>query len=432
MRLRKLGFRVLGPLFLSLAMSQPSAAQPRPSSPAEASLSKRALSLSQVSERFRAENLQLVAAKYEVSSTRADVIAAGLLPNPSLSLGGNFRVRGVSQGADRELSIGLSQALPISGRLGLRKDAAELTVSATEKEFAAVAWALFGDVRQAYLALQVAQQRRGVLEAGLADLDRVQRVLAERTAAGANPVYDRVRLDVERGSMRARIAQVSVAVLDARADLAASIGGAAQPGELEASDTLTEPSPEAQALPSFLKLAAQHRHEIAASELSSKAAEARARAIKRSFVPDPEIGVGYSHWFDVPGQPGSGGAILVSASIPLPVFDHGQGTVERQLEQTKLARVRERDTKNSIDREVMLALDRQRLSASSYLRYRAESEKDAESVRKIAEISYREGRGTILELLDAYSSYLRVQEEALDLRATALASDISLRQAVGE
>ena len=444
MRSRWLHFTVLGPLALSFGLSSVGHAQTasRAAQAGQAAQSaalapssngnRVALSLARANERFRSENFKLMAARYEISSARADVIAAGLLPNPNLSLGAGLKVRGTSQGADRELSIGLSQALPLSGRLGLRQDAAQLTASATEREFAAVTWSLFGDLRQAYLGLQVAQQRRSVLEAGLTDLDRVQRVLQERTAAGANPAYDRVRLEVERGSLRARLAQVGVAVLEARAELAASIGGAAEPSELQASDALSEPALEGQDLSSLLRLAQQHRHEIAASQLSAQAAEARARAIKRSFAPDPEIGVGYSHWFDVPGAPGSGGALLLSASIPLPVFDHGQGTVERQLEQGKLSRVLERDALHGIEREVMLALERQRLSASSYLRYRAESEKDAESVRKIAEISYREGRGTILELLDAYASYLRVQEQALDLRAAALAAEISLRQAVGQ
>ena len=34
--------------------------------------------------------------------------------------------------------------------------------------------------------------------------------------------------------------------------------------------------------------------------------------------------------------------------------------------------------------------------------------------------AYRQWRATVLELLDAYSSYLRVQEQALELRAAAL------------
>ena len=55
----------------------------------------------------------------------------------------------------------------------------------------------------------------------------------------------------------------------------------------------------------------------------------------------------------------------------------------------------------------------------------------AESVRRIAELTYREGRGTILELLDAYSSYLRVEEKALELRFVALSAALDLEQAMG-
>ena len=52
-------------------------------------------------------------------------------------------------------------------------------------------------------------------------------------------------------------------------------------------------------------------------------------------------------------------------------------------------------------------------------------------MRRTAEITYREGRGTILELLDAYSSYLRVEEQALQLRGSALFAALELEQAIG-
>jgi outer membrane protein, heavy metal efflux system len=391
------------------------------------------LSLGQAAARFQRENLKVAAAKYEISAARADIIAAGLLSNPNLSLGANLRVHGEPQGADREYSIRLAQSLPLWGRLGANREAAELNASATEREFAAFAWEQLGALRRAYLGLQLAQAHRAVLAAGLADLERVQRVLDARAAAGANPNYDRVRLEVERGNLRARVALDDVRVSEASAELASAIGDTPTPEELLASDALGEPRHDDAQAQALLRRALEHRPEIAASQLQTSAAEARVRATRRRFVPEPELGVGYSRWSGIPGYPSNtvGGALLVSVSLPIPVFDRGQGSIERQVEQTQAARVRERDTRNGIEREVELARRAVALSTAAYMAYRAEASPQAESVRRIAEVIYREGRATILELLDAYSSYLRVEEQALELRGAALNAALALEQAVG-
>jgi len=417
----------------AILLSQPAQAQStsRPSRPGASPVEQ--LSLGRAVERFGRENLRLVAARYAINAARADIIAAGLLPNPRLSLATSFHIHGEPDSADQQYSVMLSQSLPIWGRLGASKDAASLTASATERSFAAEGWQLLGELRRAYLALQLAAGQHLVLQHGLGDLESVQRVLDARTAAGANPEYDRVRLEVERGSLRARIARAEVAVSEAQADLADAIGGTPQTAELVAVDALAEPLDENRDASALVRWALAHRQEIAAMRLESGAAEARVRAARRRFVPEPELGIGYARWSGIPGAAAgnSGGALLASAAIPLPIFDRGQGTIERQLEQSRAARVHERDLQNAVEREVERAAHTLRLTTAAYRAFREEASHNAEAVRRIAEVTYREGRGTILELLDAYSSYLRVEEQALELRGAALFAALQLEQATG-
>jgi cobalt-zinc-cadmium efflux system outer membrane protein len=415
-----------------LLLSQPAHAQTAAPVTASALPGVR-ISLAQALERFRSVNLRLVAAKYEVSAARADVIAAGLLPNPRISLGAAFKVHGESEGAARSYQVQLAQSLPIWGRLGASREAATLTANAVERELMAEAWSLLADVRRAYLAVQLAEGRHAVLSAGLADLEQVQRVLDARAAAGANPVYDRVRLEVERGSSRARLAQSLVEVAQARADLAATIGGVPSSEELRAADPRAEPAGDGREVMALVRRALEHRHEVAASRLQSVAAEARVRATRKRYLPEPELGIGYQRWTDIAGLPSSsvGGALLASASLAVPLFDRGQGTVERELKQSSAARVRERETKLTIAREVELALRKLQLTTNAYVAYREQTGQQAAQVRKIAEVTYREGRGTILELLDAYNSSLRVGEQALELRGAALAAGVELAFALG-
>ena len=416
----------------ALLLSQPTQAQSATQAPTCAPAPV-AVSLGQSVARFGQQNLRLVAARYEINSARADIIAAGLLPNPRLSLTAGFNIHGEPDSADQQYSIMLSQSLPIWGRLGASKDAARLTASATERSFAAEGWQLLGDLRRAYLSLQLAAAHHVVLKAGLTDLERVQHVLEARTAAGANPVYDRVRLEVERGSLRARIAQAEVEAAQASADLSAAIGGTPAPGELTAADPLAEPRGENRNAEALVHWALEHRQEVAAMRLETGAAEARLRAARRRFIPEPELGIGYARWNGIPGANAgnSGGALLAAASIPLPLFDRGQGTIDRQLEQSRAAQVHERALKHSVEREVERAARTLQLTTTAYAAFRDEASSNASTVRRTAEITYREGRGTILELLDAYSSYLRVEEQALQLRGSALFAALELEQAIG-
>lgn len=443
MRAMRFAFPLLGVLVAvlqsQLAHAQaPDAPSPAPTpmpapTPAADDPASVGLTLGQAFERFRRQNLKLAAAKFEIASARADVIAAGLLPNPRLGLDAGFRIHGDSQGADRQYQVMLAQTLPIWGRLGASKAAAELAVSASERAFAAAAWDLLGDVRRAYVALQLAEERAQVLAAGLRDLDRVQQVLDARAAAGANPAYDRVRLEVERGSLRARLSGAEADLSRARAELAAAIGGPPSSEPLTASEPLPEPRRDTRELALLVRRALEQRQDVAASRFQADAAEARVRAVQKRYLPEPELGVGYARWANVAGlPPGSGGgAMLASASIPLPLFDRGQGTVDREREQSRAARVRERDLRHGVEREVLLAESQLQQASAAYLSFQHDAAQNATSVRHIAEVTYREGRGSILELLDAYASYLRIQEQALELRGAALTAAVELEQALG-
>jgi cobalt-zinc-cadmium efflux system outer membrane protein len=230
----------------------------------------------------------------------------------------------------------------------------------------------------------------------------------------------------------ARIAQAGTDVSAAGAELSRAIGGPQADAYL-AADALPEPSALPADAAALIRRALERRPEIAATRLQVDAADARVTAAKRRYLPEPELGVGYSRWAAIAGLPAStnGGALMVQASFPLPLFDRGQGTVDRQVELGRVARARRTEAQKGVAREVKFAFDRLSLAVSAYDRYRQNALGQAESVRKIAEVTYREGRGTILELLDAYGSYLRVSEQALELRGAALSAEIELERALG-
>src|SRR5262245_51199904 len=105
------------------------------------------LSLPRAVELLKQQNLKLVANRHELSAARADAIAAGLIPNPNLALGAQFLTHGAVTGGEEEVTAMLSQALPLTGYVGLRRDAADAAATAAEWEFAAETWRLLGELK---------------------------------------------------------------------------------------------------------------------------------------------------------------------------------------------------------------------------------------------------------------------------------------------
>lgn len=382
---------------------------------------------------FRRGNLELIASKYDLEASRADVIAAGVLPNPIVGLNGAFLLHGLPQGGEQSYTITVDQVLPVAGQVGLRRKTANELASAAEKEFAASAWSLASDVRESFLDVQVAQARYNLLNAGLDDLGRVEGILTQRAAAGANPEYDRLRVSVERNNLMGRVAAASGDLGAARTALAQAIGPRINPSTLAVEPEIPESPDPPRDLERVVRLALSQRPEIAAATLRTSAANLRVSQVRREYVPSPDLQVGYNMWRSPPGSPGveKGGALIVGVGIPIPLFDRGQGRIGRAAAEEQAQRVRATAVELGIRRETMRAAQTMASRVESWRRYRDTTAGQVERMRGIAEVAYREGHSGIIELLDAYRAYLESRERALDLKAEAWRTSLVLERAIG-
>lgn len=391
------------------------------------------LSPSRALDLFRQGNLALVAARHDLEAARADIIAAGVLPNPTLSLNGTFLTHGWPQGGRQSYVIAYDQVLPVAGQVGLRKDVARGHASAAERDFVATAWSLGCDVRENYLDLQVAQSRWRVSKAGIADLRRVEGIIAQRAAAGANPDYDRLRVVVELNNLSGRLAEATSELSTARAELAQSIGRNVDARHLVVEDEIPESPDPPTNFDEIVARALAQRPEVSAAHLRVDAAGYRITQTRREYYPSPDVQVGFNYWTNLPQNDTylTGSAIIVGIGIPLPVFDHGQGRVDRAAAEQLALRARSEAVEVSVRREAVRGAQAMQARVEAWRNYRDTTAGQVERLRSIAESAYREGKSGILELLDAYRAYLESKERALDLRASAWRTTLALQRALG-
>ncbi|HSO32213.1 MAG TPA: TolC family protein [Labilithrix sp.] len=385
-------------------------------------------------ERLKRENLALLAGRHRLSQARADIIAAGVWQNPNLTVNGLFLTHGAITGGNQEVSMSIDQVIPIAGQVGLRKDLARGLLGAEERAYAASVWDAIGDAKIAYVDLQRAQARWRVVRSGMADLAKVETIVTERAAAGANAAYDRIRVGVERSKLEGRLAQAEAELLGARATLAQAVGASIDARTVTVEDSLEEAGdpPGATQIDALVKRALVSRPDVDSARLRADAGELRVAVLKRQIIPSPDVSIGYARYLDVPDASGrSGGAVLAGVSFPIPILDHGQGTVDRGHAVAAEDRVRKDAVELAVRREVERATGAMAVRVGTWRRFRDTTALDIDRLRSIGELAYREGRATILELLDAYASYVDAQERRVELQSQALKAALDLERALG-
>ena len=384
-------------------------------------------------EQLKRENLLLESARHDLAATRADVITAGLIPNPRLFVGGTWLMHGTPSGGHQEYQLGAEQELPITGLAGVRRDAARATLTAAELEYATLGWELIFQMRSAYLDLELAQEQLHLAQAALSDLEHARAIIEIRAKSGANPTYDLLRLGIERSRRVATVAEATSAVLQKRVALAHSIGPSVAAATVSVTARIEMPTRPRLTGDELVRHALRQRPEIAAARSRVVASELKTRALSRQYVPSPQLSLGYARWAGVPTDQGNrdGGALMAGISLPVPIFDHGQGTVDRSRAETLAASSRRTQVEVMVRRQTEGAERQLTLRLDAWQAFIENTPAEADRMRQVAETAYREGRATILELLDAYNAHFSVQELGLTLRAEALRAAAVLEWAIG-
>lgn len=181
------------------------------------------------------------------------------------------------------------QTIPISGRLKLLRQAGNSYVQATAAEGAFDLWQARSAVRLAFYDLLAAQERAGVYEANLNDIENVIRVLRGREREGEGAPFDRIRTERERAELAAELALVRAEAELVRARLAAFLppdsAVPAVSGELETAVRALDPKP-------LVQRALAAREDYRAEQRRIEQFRLEQQAAERLRIPEPVLNAG--------------------------------------------------------------------------------------------------------------------------------------------
>lgn len=378
----------------------------------------RPLSLEQALSEAREKSLDLRLAEADVGVARADLKAARLRSyNPEAG----FSI-GPSSNSDTTLTsyqLGVSQTLELGGKRGHRRAAAERRVEAAEARLARTRELVFGRVRRAFGLALVAEARVATALEADSVATLLRSAAEERLRLGAGTQLEvnvaaaaaarerRARLEAERGLTSALL------------ELGAAVG-------LPASDPVTPvgevPRPPALALSedSLVQLALERRADLAALGAEVAAAESEQRLARSLAWPDPTLGVSG-------GQEEDFRVLAFGLTVPLPLWNRGQGAQAQATAGLDRARLAEVLARRQVEREVR---DAYRGLARAVAAEQAFDREAVERLREnltLAEESFRAGKIGLLiynsvrrDLVEARLDYLDAVGEVIE-RSAALA-----------
>jgi cobalt-zinc-cadmium efflux system outer membrane protein len=314
-----------------LALASALALLPRP-------LPAAGLTLEELMREALAHNHDLAAARAQVDAAFGRLTQAGLRPNPRLNLGNESDQLFGNEG-EYAYSIGITQEFPITGRLTRARDVARVDVARALAEVNEAERKLLADIAAAYYAVVALDQKIALRDRLIRIDDSLVRVSTDRQKAGEVSELDVNTAMLELERLRQERTVLTGERGAALKTLAGIVGYA--PDATPAIDTtppvIAPPIP----LGQLIDTALTRRTDLRLLALAADRAQAELLLAQASAWEDWGVSLGVRQDKLVIGNPPASSvnkALVLSLSIPLPLYNRNQGSRAAAVAQERTAR----------------------------------------------------------------------------------------------
>ena len=361
------------------------------------------LSLSQALDEAAARSPSVVAGQAEVAAAEARVRQAGYRTNPELSVEvENFAGTGELRGLrSTETTVAINQRLDLGGRRSARIEVARAELEVQKLQLAIARADLFQSVREQF-ARSVATREKLTQatenEARAKELARVAGVLVD---AGRDPPLRALRARSALAQAQAEREAAAADELAARSSLAA-LFGVSEPVVAVTGSTLDVP-------PQRVNPEISLDVRLADAERLAAKVGVRQQLAERRL--DPAVGVGVRHVKET-GDVG----LVAGVSMPLRVFDNNRGNIEAARQASAASDARRANVLATVTAKARNAIANVDAAQRRVEALEKAAVPEAAEALRLAELSYREGRATLLELIDIQSAYTGARTSLTEAR----------------
>lgn len=368
-------------------------------------------------------NRQIRAEVEQIAAARADLVQAGLLPNPVLSL--TLRFPFDPAGGGTFVGASVVQSFTALWLRGGRIDSADARLNQAVLDVSDKALLLVAQVRATHARIAFGQRAVALSDEHLATLARSIDSLEARTRAGEGTPLDGNRARLQLAKARAERAGEANELAKERRRMLELIGFANASTEWTAEDDATPTALPAIDEAAAATLALSQRLDVAAACAVAVAQRADLSVQERSRLSDLALGA------DLERDGGGGKSIGPVVEVAVPIFDTNAAQIARagSLARAALASY-EAATQRAV-REARVAWIDLDSAARLSDEYRAALLALAEHNLTLAESALKSGQTDVTVLLEAQRELIDARRTLSGLELRATLARIALEQAVG-
>ncbi|HEX6650059.1 MAG TPA: TolC family protein [Pyrinomonadaceae bacterium] len=357
---------------------------------------KRSITLDEAVEIFMRQNLQLVAARYDIETADAEKLTARLRPNPQLTVGLSDLPVNLSGPLIKEqtYTYGISRSIELGGKRSKRIGLAEANSDLARGQFQMVVWQLTNDVKRKFYTVVLNQSLLNLALENQSTFAEIVKHTAELVNAGEISGLDLERVEVEKLKFDTDLANSERDYEVALRDLRFVLGGDYRVMDIAVAGTI-DYEPYQFSFVDLRDKALAQRPDLKAAQLSERAADANIRLQNAQRIPDLTLGGG------VEQVPAGTSSYTFGVGIDLPISNRNQGERAKALIEKKQAQNQTQLITNQVLSDVdkaMVAFEMQRRRVDLY---RTGVITKVNDIQKLTEVALRAGESSTLELLDA-------------------------------
>ncbi len=381
-------------------------------------------------------NLAVAAARYGIDIQRAQRIAAGLRPSPSITFSATQFAfpRLIHQphlligtdgnvAANTTYTLEVDQLIERGGKRFLRASQADLNTQAAEAQLRDTLRQQIFQLKQAFFTAVLARENLRVAKENSDHFNHTERILAVQVKEGYTAGVDLKRMELQQLQFKRDVASAEQSYQQSLRDIFNLTGAGDAPSSAESTQIIkaaassTAPDIDAdlkivdghlEIIPTLLwindlrRMALANRPDIKAAELALEAAKQGRALAFAGRTRDVTVGGQYS-------RSGSDNTVGIVLSVPLGISRRAGAAIAQATAVQLQAEAQLRQVKTQALTDVEKAFTTYRLSRDRLRLFTGGALRTASDVRRIEEIAYRDGAKGLLDYLDAQRTFNQTQ-----------------------
>jgi len=357
---------------------------------------KRSITLAEAIEIFMRQNLELVAARYDIETADAEKLTARLRPNPAITVGLSDLPVNLSGPFIKEQTYdyGISRTFELGGKRSKRIDVADANSELARGQFQMAVWQMTNDLKRKFYTVVLNQSLLNLARENEATFAEIVKRTTDLMNAGEISGLDLERVEVEKLKFDTDLANSERDYEVALRDLRFALGGDYRAMDIEVRGTI-DYEPHQFSHDELLDMAFAARPDLKAAKLSEHAADANIRLQDAQRIPDLTLGGGIEQ------VPSGTSSYTFGIGIELPISNRNQGERAKALIEKRKAQNQEQLLTNQVLSDVDKSLVAFEMQKRRVDLYRTGVITKVDDIQNKTQIALKAGESSTLDLLDA-------------------------------